>query len=185
MKVGLILNKEVRNLPDMKNNYKVKRNKLKIKNREIEQELLFKKCQNFFKEINIKKEHNINNNLFPNPKNIFPQKLKTTIALPLISIPNLEFVNINLNKKNEQINNSVRNNKVSYSSTNIIKINQKKKMCLKIESTIKKKKIKNIFSERINKRLRMYEKTINKLKKPLFMTKFEYDENTNNINVIS
>ena len=185
MKVGVILNKEVQNLPDMKNNYKVKRNKLKIKNREIEQELLFKKCQNFFKEINIKKSQNINNNLFSPPKNIFPQKLKTTIALPLINIPNLEFVNINLNKKNEQINNSFRKNKVSNSSTNIIKINQKKKMRLKTESTIKKKKIKNIFSERINKRLRMYEKTLNKLRKPLFVTKFEYDENTNNINVIS
>ena len=185
MRVGLLLKKDVRNLPDMKNNYKVKRNKLKIKSREIEQELLFKKCQNFFKEINIKKAQNINNNLPSSQKNFFSQKLKTTITLPLISIPNLELDNINLSKKNEQINNSVRKNKVSNSSINIIKINQKKKICLKAESITKKKKTKNIFFERINKRLRMHEKTLNKLRKPLFATKFEYDDYTNNINVIS
>ena len=48
----------------------------------------------------------------------------------------------------------------------------------------KTKKPKNIFIERINKRLNMNQKTLDKLKKPLFVQRFKYDEKTNNINII-
>lgn len=186
MKVGLLLNKDIENLPSIKNKYKIKRNKLNVKTREIEQELLFKKCQKFFKEMNIKKSNNIKNNnniLFP-PRNNIPKKLKTTIGLPFINIPNLKLDNINLNTRNNQVNFSQRKSKAAVSSTNIKNLSQKKKINLKSNSSIKIRKSKNIFNERINKRLSMYEKTLIKLRKPIFLTKFEYDENTNNINII-
>ena len=43
MKVGLLLNKEVKDLPNLKNNFKIQRNNLKEKNRKIEHKILFKK----------------------------------------------------------------------------------------------------------------------------------------------
>ena len=197
MKVGLLLNKDVKDLPNLNNNFKIQRNKLKEKNREIEHKILFKKCHNFFKEMGFKNQinniNNINNNI---PRNIFPDKLKTSralprinfpdrlktsIALPLINIPNLEIENINNNEKSKNENNSLSKNILPKSEKNI---NHISKTNIKSISMKKAKKPKNIYLEKINKRLKMHQKTLEKLKKPLFVQRFKYDENTNNINII-
>ena len=193
MKVGILLNKEVKDLPNLKNNFKIQRNKLKEKNREIENKILFKKCHNFFKEIEFKNQvNNINNNasksIFPNklktssalPIISFQNRLKTSIALPLISIPSLELENIN-NEKNKNDNNSFSKDTFPKSEKNITCLT---KINIKSISIKKTKKPKNIFIERINKRLNMNQKTLDKLKKPLFVQRFKYDEKTNNINII-
>ena len=197
MKVGLILNKDVKDLPNLKNNFKIQRNKLKEKNREIEYKILFKKCHNFFKEMGFKNHiiniNNINNDIpknnFPDklktstalPRINFPNKLKTSIVLPLINIPNLELEKIKNNIKGKNENNSPSKNKLPKSEKNINHIN---KTNIKSISMKKTKKPKNIYMEKINKRLKMHQKTLDKLKKPLFVQRFKYDENTNNINII-
>ena len=195
MKVGILLNKDVKDLPNLKNNFKIQRNKLKEKNREIEHKILFKKCHNFFKEIGFKNQiNNINNNnasksIFPNklktssalPIINFQNRLKTSIALPLISIPSLELENINKGK-NKNDNNSFSKDTLPKSEKSINCLTKIKN--IKSISMKKTKKPKNIFIERINKRLKMNQKTLDKLKKPLFVQRFKYDEKTNNINII-
>ena len=194
MKVGLLLNKDIKDLPNLKNNIKIERSKLKEKNREIEYKILFKKCHNFFKEMGFKNQVNNNNNnisknIFPEklktsralPIVNFPNKLKTAIALPLINIHNLELENINNNEKSKNEKKFLNKNTLKKpDKTNKLK----SAINIKSISMKKNKKIKNIYIEKINKRLKLHQKTIDKLKKPSFVQRFKYDENTNHINII-
>ena len=184
MKVGLLLNKEVKDFPILKNNFRIERNKLKEINREIEHKILFKNCHNFFKEIGFKNQinntnNNVSKNIFPDkskasralPLISLPYKLKTSIVLPLISIPNLELDSKKSNEKCINENNSAIKNTLPNSEKNIKKIHNKS------ISMKKTKKPNNIFIEKINKRLKIHQRTLDKLKKPLFVQKFKYDEN--------
>jgi len=174
MKVGFLLNKEIENIPNFKNKYKVQRCKLNVMNKEIEQNLLLKKSRNFFKEINNKKNDNNYDKL------ISLNRIKTTIDLPKIIIPNLKLESINLNKKNS-IDKNKRPNSAKYiKNTKIQKSRIKNNNIIKSKTTkkiIKTNKINEIF----NRRYHLLEKTLNKLKKPLFYSKFQYDEISNNI----
>jgi len=89
MRVGKLLNKEVKDIPGIKNPYKVERCMSKEKRREIEQNLLMKKCKKFFEELNTIKSKYQNQNNIPNSirsqNNIFSvpkknsRKMRTTI----------------------------------------------------------------------------------------------------------
>ena len=184
MKVGILLNKEMKNLPNL-NKYKIERNKSKEKNKEIEQILFFRNCKKFFKEMSMRKTiGNINNNIISPPKYCNSKKLNTTIDLPLIIIPNLNLDKININEAKKQENNLLKKAKIPNSSRLVKNLNQEEKVKIKSNTAQKRKKSKNIFMQRYNKRFKLYEKTLNNLRKPLFSQKFKYDENTNNINII-
>ena len=168
MRVGKLLNKEIKDIPGIKNPYKVERCLSKEKRREIEQNLLMKKCKNFFEELNTIKSKYLNN--FPksnwSQKNIFSvpkdsRKIRTTVELPLLSIPNLK-INSTKNEKNKE--------------------NLEIKVCDLIKSfstnKIGNSKNKNKYHERIHRRYNMFDKTLNKLKKPIFT------QNVNNNNNI-
>ena len=181
MKVGSLLNKEIEHIPSFKNNYKVQRCKLKVKNKEIEQNLLLKKCQNFFKEINNNNNNKKNdNNWVSTDKFIFPNKTKTAINLPFIVIPNLKLESINKNKKN-----SIDKNKISNSAKNtkIQKTRNKNNNITKSKTTEKRIKTNCKINERFNRRYYLIEKTLNKLKKPLFYNHFQSNENYNSNNI--
>ena len=160
MRVGKLLNKEIKDIPGIKNPYKVERCISKEKQREIEQNLLMKKCQKFFEELNIiklKYQNNFHNsnisqkNIFSVPKDN-SRKIRTTVELPLLSIPNLK-INSTKNEKNKE--------------------NLEIKVCDLIKSfstsKIGNSKNKNKYHERIHRRYNMFDKTLNKLKKPIFI----------------
>jgi hypothetical protein len=166
MRVGKLLNKEIKDIPGIKNPYKVERCLSKEKRREIEQNLLMKKCQNFFEELNtikLKYQNNIPNsnrsqkNIFSVPKEN-TRKMKTTVELPLLSIPNLKF-------------NSTKNGKIREYSRNKENLEMKTHEMIKSFSTKKfcNSKNKNKYHERIHRRYNMFDKTLNKLKKPIFI----------------
>jgi len=170
MRVGKLLNKEIKDIPGIKNPYKVERCMSKEKRREIEQNLLMKKCQKFFEELNTIKSKYQNQNNIPNSirsqNNIFSvpkensRRMRTTIELPLLSIPNLK-------------SNSSKNNKNREFSRNKENLEHKTQDIFKSFSTKKignsKNKNKNKYHERIHRRYNMFDKTLSKLKKPIFI----------------
>ena len=177
MKVGLLLNKELQHIPTpFKNSYKVERNKLFCRNREIEYAILLKKCQKLFKEINVKKlDSNSNHkNVFSIPKENCSKKIRTNLDLPFINIPNLKLDNTNI--KSQKENDSFRQNKKIMKKRNSVNLeNENKTMnSYRAKSNNNRQcKKNNQLTEKINRRYNMFEKTLNKLKKPLFHQKFD------------
>jgi hypothetical protein len=176
MRVGKLLNKEIIDIPGRKNPYKVERCISKEKQREIEQNLLMKKCQKFFEELNIIKLKYQNQNNYPNSirsqKNIFSlpkensRKMGKTIELPSLSISNIK-LNSSKNNKNREISRN-KENLVIKTDNMIISFSTKK---------IGNNKNKNKYHERIHRRYNMFDKTLNKLKKPIFTQNVNYNNN--------
>jgi len=171
MKVGKILNKEIKDIPGIKNPYKVERCISKEKRREIEQNLLMKKCQKFFEELNtIKSKYQNIPNSIRSQKNIFSvpkensKKMRTTVELPLLSIPNLK-LNSSKNEKNREFSRNKENLEI------------KTQEMIKSFSTKKFGNSKNKYHERIHRRYNMFDKTLNKLKKPIFIHNLNYNNN--------
>ena len=168
MRVGKLLNKEIKDIPGIKNPYKVERCISKEKQREIEQNLLMKKCQKFFEELNIIKLKYQNQNNYPNSirsqKNIFSlpkensRKMGKTIELPSLSISNIK-LNSSKNNNNREISRN-KENLVIKTDNMIISFSTKK---------IGNNKNINKYHERIHRRYNMFDKTLNKLKKPIFI----------------
>ena len=174
MRVGKLLNKEIKDIPGIKNRYKVERCKLKEKRREIEQNILMKKCQNFFEELNSIKSKYQNDipNSIRSQKNIFSlpkensRKIRTTVELPLLSIPNLKLSSTK-NEKNSQKSRNKEN--LDVRTLDMIKSFSTKK--------IGNNKNKNKYHERIHRRYNMFDKTLSKLKKPIFNQNLDYNNN--------
>ena len=172
MRVGKLLDKEIKDIPGIKNPYKVERCLSKEKRREIEQNLLMKKCKNFFEELNTIKSKYQNNfhNSNRSQKNIFlvpkenSRKIRTTVELTLLSIPNLKL-------------NSTKNEKNRECSENKENLEIKAYYIIKSFSTKKIGKNKNKYHERIHRRYNMFDKTLNKLKKPIFTQNVNYNNN--------
>ena len=173
MKVGLLLNKELENIPStFKNSYKVERNIFFCKNREIEDSILLKKCQTIFKELNFKKSNTNHKDIFSASKEHFPKKMRTTVELPIINIPNLKLDNIY--NKSQKENNFLRNNINTITSMGIVNKENGNKTFndYRAKSNNKKnRRKKNKLTDKINRRYNMFEKTLNKLKKPIFAPK--------------
>jgi hypothetical protein len=184
MKVGLLLSKEIKDIPSFKTNYKVERNVLKETNKEIEQELFLKNCQKFFKEVNNKKHDKV---FLSVDKDTIHNKTKTTNNLPVIIAPNLNLENTTTNKTTkskfcpnpkDKSPSSDRNN----INTTHEKTEKKTKFIHRAKTAEKNKKIKNKINQNIDRRYDLLTKKINKIKKPLFHNQFEYDEKTNKCN---
>ena len=112
---------------------------------------------------NFLKQYKTQKYLFSEPKNN-SKKTRTTTDLPSINIPNLNSVNL----KNEKTKKSNTHKIIKSSSTKKIYKNQSK------------------LDEIIIRRYNMFDKTLNKLKKPLFINNFDKKENNyNNINIIN
>ena len=167
MRVGKLLDKEIKDIPGIKNPYKVERCLSKEKRREIEQNLLMKKCKNFFEELNTIKSkyqnnfHNSNRsqkNLFSVPKD--SRKIRTTVELPLLSIPNLKLNSTKNEKNKENLEIKIYDLKKSFST-----------------KKFGNSKNKNKYHERIHRRYNMFDKTLNKLKKPIFTQNVNYNNN--------
>ena len=176
MRVGKLLNKEIKDIPGIKNPYKVERCISKEKRIEIEQNLLMKKCQKFFEELNTiksKYQNNIPNsiksqiNIFSVPKDN-SRKTRTTVELPLLSVANLKLYSTK-NEKNREYSRNKENLEIK--THYMVKSFSTKK--------IDNSKNKNKYHERINRRYNMFDKTLNKLKKPIFIQNLNLNYNNN------
>ena len=185
MRVGHLLNKtrnKSKDFPEIKNTCKIDKIKLKEKNKEIEINILLKKSELCFKEINHTKSLKYLNDdiddihfskkgkktFYSVPKNNYSLNLKSSVEFPAINVPKLK---LDLKEEKEKINNqqvinSCRNKNIS-EDCNMFKSLSSKKM----------KKSKNELRERMNRRYNNFDKTLNKLKKSIFSK--QNDENKN------
>jgi hypothetical protein len=193
MRVGHLLNKDTKKekeLPEIKNKCKIEKIKLKEKNKEIELNILLKKSELCFKEINHTKSlKNLNDDLdeihfskkgkksfYSVPKNNYSLKIKASVELPTINVPKLKLDLQEEEKEknnNQQVINSCRN-KIESKDYNMFKSNSMKRLG----------KSRNELRERMNRRYNNFDKTLNKLKKSIFSTKNDENKNFNN-NVFS
>ena len=189
MRVGHLLNKnknKAKDLPEIKNTCKIEKVKLKEKNKEIEINILLKKSELFFKEINHTKYLNDDiddihfskkekKDFYSVPKNNYSLKLKTSVELPTINVPNLKMV---LKEEKEKNNNQqiidAHRNKIESENCNLFKSYSYKRL----------RNSKNELGERMNRRYNNFDKTLNKLKKSIFSKKNEENKNFN-INAVS
>ena len=188
MKVGILLNKEIKNMPGFKTQYKVERNKSKETYKEIEQQLFWKNCQKFFNEVNNKRS---DRNIFSIDKTNINNKTKTktTVNLPMIMPPHLKIENPSINKTNiskfgsDPEDNTPNSSRNTINTTNNEKTRNKTKtkLILRAKTSEKHKKFTNKINANIHRRYNLLAKKINKIKKPLFYNKFIFDEKTNKI----
>ena len=186
MKVGILLNKDIKNMPSFKTQYKVERNKSKETYKEIEQQLFLKNCQKFFKEVNNKRS---DRNIFSIDKTNINSKTKTTVNLPIIMPLHLKNENPTINKTNiskfssdpeDNTPNSSRNS-INTTTNKKARNKTKTKLILRAKTSEKHKKFTNKINANIHRRYNLLTKKINKIKKPLFYNKFVFDEKTNKI----
>jgi len=192
MRVGHLLNKnrkKSKDFPEIKNTCKIEKIKLKEKSKEIEINILLKKSELCFKEINNTKSMKYLNEdiddihfskkgkktFYSVPKNNYSLKMKTSVELPTINVPKLKLDLKEEKEKlsNQQTINSCRN-KVESKDCNMFKSYSSKRL----------EKSKNELRERMNRRYNNFDKTLNKLKKSIFSQKNDENINFNN-NVVS
>ncbi len=189
MRVGQLLNKntkKTKDFPEIKNTCKIGKVKLKEKSKEIEINILLKKSELCFKEINHNKSLKYLNDdiddvhiskkgrktFYSVPKNNYSLKLKTSVELPTINVPKLKLDLKEEKEKysNQQVINSCRNKKLESEDGNLFKSYSTKRL----------RKSKNELRERMNRRYNNFDKTLNKLKKSIFAQKNDENKDSNN-----
>ena len=188
MRVGHLLNKNTKkskDFPEIKNTCKIEKVKLKEKSKEIEINILLKKSELCFKEINLTKSlKTLNDDIddihistkgrktfYSVPKNNYSLKMKTSVELPSI---NMHKINMDLKEEKEKNNNQQAIN----SCRNRLDDDDGK--FYKSYSSKRLGKSKNELRERMNRRYNNFDKTLNKLKKSIFSPKNDENKNSNN-----